>query len=215
MQLGIALGAALLQACGRSDPGPATPALAPPNLPPTSGGIVVEPTATPFTQISLLRFSAADVRDPDGDPVELSWSFGDGARAEGPSVSHTYTAPGRFEVRLGITDGAHELALTREVVVRDMAGTWRGHAPEEYFMWLRHLPDGRITGRYLDDYVKEYMGVSGRCTAPRTFEGETVDADGYTLRFIGMIDASGDAVTGTRERTNGVRSTTVPFRMSR
>lgn len=37
-------------------------------------------------------------------PYSCSWSFGDGASASGPSVSHTFTAAGTYAVRLTVTD---------------------------------------------------------------------------------------------------------------
>jgi PKD repeat protein len=42
--------------------------------------------------------------DPDGTVVAYSWSFGDGANATGPNVSHVYIIPGNFTVRLVVKD---------------------------------------------------------------------------------------------------------------
>lgn len=39
-------------------------------------------------------------------PVSVSWSFGDGQTASGPSVSHAYGAPGIFNVTVTATDAA-------------------------------------------------------------------------------------------------------------
>jgi PKD repeat protein len=42
--------------------------------------------------------------DPDGEVVRWQWSFGDGATSSERSPSHTYTAAGRYDVRLVVTD---------------------------------------------------------------------------------------------------------------
>jgi chitodextrinase len=44
--------------------------------------------------------------------VSTSWSFGDGGVADGAQVSHAYAAPGRYEVRVTLTDGAGNTAST-------------------------------------------------------------------------------------------------------
>jgi PKD repeat protein len=44
------------------------------------------------------------VSDPEGDAVTLSWRFGDGQTASGPSPSHAYDAPGTYAVVLTATD---------------------------------------------------------------------------------------------------------------
>lgn len=42
--------------------------------------------------------------DPDGTIVRYLWEFGDGATAEGPSASHTYTGAGTYLVTLTTQD---------------------------------------------------------------------------------------------------------------
>jgi hypothetical protein len=51
-------------------------------------------------------------------PVATSWSFGDGSAADGAQVSHAYAAPGHYEVRVTLTDGAGNAAsATRSIEV--------------------------------------------------------------------------------------------------
>jgi len=65
--------------------------------------------------------------DPDGDPLTYHWDFGDGAVGTGPKVSHVYKRPGKFTVRLRVSDGTNttcresidELKVTMKS--RDMA----------------------------------------------------------------------------------------------
>ncbi len=46
----------------------------------------------------------ADASDPDGQIVSYAWDLGDGNRATGNSLSHTYTNPGVYTAELLITD---------------------------------------------------------------------------------------------------------------
>jgi PKD repeat protein len=57
-----------------------------------------------------VQFSSAGTTDPDNNPLTYHWIFGDGAEADGASVSHTYLANGVFTATLRVNDGA----LTRD-----------------------------------------------------------------------------------------------------
>ena len=45
-----------------------------------------------------------DVHDLQGDPLTFAWSYGDGAVSTVITGSHVYTAPGRYDVHLTVTD---------------------------------------------------------------------------------------------------------------
>ena len=64
-----------------------------------------------------VTLSAAGSTDPDGDALEYAWSFGDGASANGASVSHTWAQDGDFTVTLTVTD-ARGLTSTVETSAR-------------------------------------------------------------------------------------------------
>lgn len=51
-------------------------------------------------------FDGTGSHDPDGDPLTFMWDFGDGSNAEGPVVSHTYKAPGKYTVTLLVKDSS-------------------------------------------------------------------------------------------------------------
>jgi hypothetical protein len=58
--------------------------------------------------------------DPDGDALSYAWAFGDGANADGSTVSHVYANAGTFTVRLIVTDirGLSDTAFTTAVLPR-------------------------------------------------------------------------------------------------
>ncbi|OQX04810.1 MAG: hypothetical protein BWK80_53160 [Desulfobacteraceae bacterium IS3] len=51
-------------------------------------------------------FDAGRSYDPDGDPLNCQWDFGDGVRADGVQVYHTYIKAGTYLVSLRIRDGS-------------------------------------------------------------------------------------------------------------
>src|ERR671911_32493 len=66
----------------------------------------------------VVTFTDTSLDDVDGGRiVGWSWDFGDGSSATGgPTVSHRYTAPGTFTVRLRVTDDDGLSASVRDVV---------------------------------------------------------------------------------------------------
>ena len=55
---------------------------------------------------SAVTFDGTASADPDGSIAEYSWDFGDGRTAGGPTPTHVYERPGRYEVRLTVTDSS-------------------------------------------------------------------------------------------------------------
>jgi PKD repeat protein len=49
--------------------------------------------------------------DPDGRITQYIWSFGDGKRATGPSVSHIYSVPGTYSCTLTVVDNDGATAI--------------------------------------------------------------------------------------------------------
>ena len=67
----------------------------------------------------------ADVADPDGDPVQVKWDFGDGASGSGSATSHAYAAPGTYQVTVTAIDSVG-LSATRQVTLSVSAGAGAG-----------------------------------------------------------------------------------------
>ncbi len=53
-----------------------------------------------------VKFDASGSFDPDGEIIKYEWDFGDGAKGNGKSVSHSYNEPGKFNVILKVTDNS-------------------------------------------------------------------------------------------------------------
>lgn len=59
-----------------------------------------------------------ETKDLDGKVVSYDWRFGDGVTATGPTPTHSYGAPGKYNVTLTITDDGDDTAtLTKQVSV--------------------------------------------------------------------------------------------------
>jgi len=72
------------------------------NTPPTA---VAAATPTAGLAPLTVRFSSVGSNDPDGDPLQYRWDFGDGSSSTIANPSHTYTINGIFLARLTVTDG--------------------------------------------------------------------------------------------------------------
>jgi glucose/arabinose dehydrogenase len=62
-------------------------------------------TAPSFGRLPLRVKLSAVVEDPDGDELSYRWRLGDGKRASGRVVRHTYRERGDYVVRLVVSDG--------------------------------------------------------------------------------------------------------------
>ncbi len=54
---------------------------------------------------ATFTFDASGSSDPDHDELSFRWDFGDGTRADGIWVRHTYAAAGEYRVVLEVSDG--------------------------------------------------------------------------------------------------------------
>ena len=70
------------------------------------GGGDGAPTAA-FTSDSsflLVSLDATSSTDPDGDPLDYAWTFGDDSTGTGATISHTYETADTYEVTLTVRD---------------------------------------------------------------------------------------------------------------
>ncbi len=117
-----------------------------------------------------VTFDGTGSSDPDGTIVSYDWNFGDGNTGTGVSPTHTYAAPGTYNVTLTVTDdaGATDSAMTTANIVA---------APQDPIA----DPNG------------PYSGIAG---APVTFDGSgSFDPDGGAIASYAWD--FGDGATGT------------------
>jgi len=63
-----------------------------------------------------IRFDAAGSSDPDGRITQYDWDFGDGAGAQGETVTHQYSADGNYTVTLTVLDDGGSTGRSRRTV---------------------------------------------------------------------------------------------------
>lgn len=93
---------------GRTDQASASVVVAQPNRPPDPSVALTSPDGEAIEEAQVgttVRFSADGSTDPDGDPLTYRWRLGDGTRAQGADVAHTYQAPGVYQVTVTVRDG--------------------------------------------------------------------------------------------------------------
>jgi PKD repeat protein len=81
---------------------------------PLSGLAIHGPTSA-FVDESVTFSATVDT----GDNVTYTWDLGDTNIMTGPVVSHTYTAPGRYDVRLTANNSESELEATTSITIAE------------------------------------------------------------------------------------------------
>jgi len=69
----------------------------------------------PWTE-EPVTFDASASSDPDGDSLTYLWDFGDGGRAAGKVVQHTYKDAGEYVVILTVTDPSGAMARATKLL---------------------------------------------------------------------------------------------------
>lgn len=72
------------------------------NIPP----IAVIESEDSFCVTQPVKLSGLKSSDPDNDKLSYSWDFGDGTTAAEAQVKHTYNSPGKYTVKLQVSDGS-------------------------------------------------------------------------------------------------------------
>jgi chitodextrinase len=96
----------------------------------TNGPPTVSASAMPAmtTEGEPVRF-VATASDPGHDSLALSWDFGDGATAQGETVTHVYEGTGRFVASVTASDGLARTTRTLDVDVANGAPRLRVSMP--------------------------------------------------------------------------------------
>ncbi len=165
----------------------------PPNQPPTAAFTLAPRNGKAPLAVT---FDAAASRDPDGSIAAYAWEFGDGQGGSGITVVHTYPDPGRFLVRLTVTDNSGAGAVATDSVLvtanRPPVALFSftpdsGQAPltVRFDAAASQDPDGTIAG-YRWDFGD---GAGGSGIAPT----HTYPDSGSFLPRLTVTDSDGDS----------------------
>jgi glucose/arabinose dehydrogenase len=166
--------------------------------------------APTFGALPLRVNLRAAVQDPDGDELSYHWRLGDGERASGRTVRHTYRKRGTYTVRLLVRDrhGARALAATHVFAGNTPPRGARILSPRDGYRYVtgrlvrlraaaRDPGEGRLRGRALrwrlvlrhDDH-NHYVGQGfGREFSFRPLRDH--DANSYYQVSVVAIDRHG------------------------
>ena len=167
-------------------------------------------TVPPYGALPLRVRLRAVAEDPDGDALSYHWRLGDGERASGRTVRHTYRERGSYVVRLVVSDphGARTLAAARVFAGNTPPRAARILSPTDGYRYVAGRPirlraaardpeDGRLRGRGVrwnvvlhhgdhDHYVGDAFGREFPFRPLRDH-----DADSYYTVFVYAKDRSG------------------------
>jgi PKD repeat protein len=147
------------------------------NLKPNAVGAIVSPQSVPGTQTPLaFTFSAAGSNDPDNTlPLKYVWNFGDGGgdqpATSSLTVSHTYAAPGIYDVTLQVLDN---LGMGSDVLTLKV---FPGNTPASGNIQLTNLTDGSRCN-------------TGNFTSPCIYYA----GDQYQIDAVNVADPDGDGL---------------------
>ena len=80
-----------------------------------------------------IEFNASGSSDPDGQPLNITWEFGDGTTASGPIVNHTYDAPGTYMAKVKVTDASGD---TREQTMQIRIDPKPSGGGSTWWLWI-------------------------------------------------------------------------------
>lgn len=175
--------------------------LDPPGAPPDNVPPIADPDG-PYSGDAgqPILFDGSGSSDVDGTIVSYDWDFDDGNRGTGVAPTHTYAAPGTYNVTLtvtddgGLTDTATTIAVVRAVNQPPVAvpgGPYAGTPgqPVQFDGTASYDPDGEIFA-YLWDFGDGDTGLGP--TPTHTYS----DVGTYTVT-LRVVDFDGEVGSAT------------------
>jgi len=123
-----------------------------------------------------VEFDASESYDPDGEIVRYLWDFGDGASSEEMITTHTYTAPGVYDVWLYVYDDEGAF---------DTVGGGIRIVDYDLGVWITTKYNGVADETKLDIGVYEFIGMVYRGHSQRSYQltMETENDLLFTIKF--------------------------------
>jgi hypothetical protein len=189
--------ALLSPGCQENSPANASPTLALSRSP--DGLAIAGVTAVAFV---------AGASDANGDPLTVTWDFGDGQSASGASVLHVYAREGVFAVSVTATDGRGGVTTTgTSVTAGGLTGRWLlSEGGERFYEWGFDITQGGSTlgGRPYSVPDKRCLGdLHGRVISPLTVRFEFGACDNNTVVIDGTAAADLRSIPGTYTHPDG------------
>jgi PKD repeat protein len=161
------------------------------------------PVAAPATTPS--RFQGGPSSDSDGSVTKWSWDFGDGTTGDGDTVTHAYSTPGEYAVRLTVADneGCSDTPI--------YTGQQLVCSPSGYATWSSVISVPPPPDNTVPDQECAHDGDDGFCGTPdRKAPRVTVLGfnDGAT---INDVDAPTELVGSITPDPSGIQSVRVRF----
>jgi PKD repeat protein len=175
--------------------------------PAPSLSLAVSPDGQALVGVTEVAFTAT-VSDSSGGSINVSWDFGDGQTASGPSVVHVYAREGVFAVGVTVTSGhGGSAAAGTTVTVGDLNGNWTlSQGGGKFYEWGFDITQKGSTLGGRPYAVPDHgctSDLAGTLTSPRTLRFQFVACDGNTVVIDGTVAGDLRSIPGTYTHPDG------------
>lgn len=172
-------------------------------------------TAVPLTSNASVNFAATQSQDTESELTSFNWEFGDGNRASGPQVSHTYQQTGSYTVKLTVDDGANlknSIQSSEHVIVVNSFPVANFEAPAVVAPGVAFTVDGSSSSD-ADGSITNYTWLANGSPAGNGQTNSiTLSSPGLHTISLSVNDDSGfDQAQGYRSKQVRVNEPPVPL----
>lgn len=171
-------------------------------------------TALPLTSSAKVDFAATKSVDSESELTSFSWDFGDGNRASGPQVSHTYQNTGSYTVKLTVDDGAslkNSVQSSEHVIVVNNFPTSTFTVPDVVAPGVSFTVDGSLSSDTDGSISKYEWFANGSPSGSGQTNSITLNNSGLHTISLSVNDDSGfDQALGFSSKQIRVNEAPVP-----